>query len=139
MVCILYGWYPYDMIWLSNPSPASTSGSSASASLVPFYNRVEVYWLYFLGYGLPYALLFRYSSFFVGYGVYLMLFPLSIMMSCVSDFHYRTSLGRNKIELPPFRIFRWSQYGANALLRLANKQIMGSQKLQQQQRSRKVQ
>ena len=138
MVSILYGWYPYDMIWLSNPS--STSGSaSTSSSLNHFFNRVEVYWLYFLGYGLPYALLFRYSSFFVGYGVYLMVFPLSIMMSCVSDFHYRTSMGRNKNDLPPFRIFRWSQYGANALLRLINKYIMSNQKQQQQElRNRKV-
>jgi hypothetical protein len=131
MVSVLYGWYPHEMIWLSNPTPSSSesgSGSSPSSSLTPLYNRVETYWLYFLGYGLPYTLLFRYSSFFVGYGVYLMVFPLSIMASCVSDYHYhRTpSFGTKgrRTELPPFRLFRWSQYGANAVLEYINRQVM---------------
>jgi hypothetical protein len=137
MTSVLYGWYPHEMIWLSSPSSKLESSSdSPASSLTPLYNRVETYWLYFLGYGLPYTLLFRYSSFFVGYGVYLMVFPLSIMMSCVSDFRYRRTLpaprsGAKVLEavvLPPFRLFRWSQYGANALLQHINRQVMRSQR-----------
>lgn len=132
MTSILYGWYPYDMIWLSNlsstPSPSSTYSSSPAihTSLLQYYNRVELYWIYFFGFGIPFTLLFYNTSFFVGYGVYLMTFPLSIIVASVSQYQYDLNISdspKHHFKLPPFRIFRYSVYLANVILSYVNKRF----------------
>jgi hypothetical protein len=47
---------------------------------------IERHWAYFFGFGLPYVLMLRYTSFFVGYGLFLALFPFCIMMGSLSDY-----------------------------------------------------
>jgi hypothetical protein len=47
---------------------------------------IETHWPYFLGFGLPYVLLFKFTSFFIGYGIFLAIFPFGIMMGSLSDY-----------------------------------------------------
>jgi hypothetical protein len=72
---VMYGWYGFDMIWISD-------------GLEPIvrYSILERHWLYFLGFGMPYVILVKSTSFFVGYGLYLMLFPFTILISAVSSY-----------------------------------------------------
>jgi hypothetical protein len=47
---------------------------------------METHWSYFFGFGLPYTILMRSTSFFVGYGVFLALFPFCIILGSTTDF-----------------------------------------------------
>ncbi len=47
---------------------------------------IETHWSYFFGFGLPYVIILKLTSFFVGYGIFLALFPFCIMMGCTSDY-----------------------------------------------------
>ena len=47
---------------------------------------LENYWAYFFGFGLPYFLLFKFTPFFIGYGIYLALFPFCIMLGSINDY-----------------------------------------------------
>lgn len=75
MTACMYGWYAFDPTWIS-------SGMGTDDRLA----RVERHWAYFLGFGLPYLLLFKATSFFIGYGVYLSIFPVGIILGSTLDF-----------------------------------------------------
>ena len=72
---LMYGWYGFDMIWISD-----------GLDLTQRYAILEKNWLYFVGFGMPYVVLVKSTSFFVGYGLYLLLFPFTILISAVSDY-----------------------------------------------------
>jgi len=75
LMSIMYGWYAFDNHW-------STSGVDPDAR----FKIMEAHWAYFTGFGFPYTLLVKGTSFFVGYGGYLALFPFCIMLGGVSDY-----------------------------------------------------
>ena len=75
LMSIMYGWYAFDNHW-------STGGVDPDAR----FKIMEQHWAYFTGFGLPYTLLVKGTSFFVGYGGYLALFPFCIMLGGVSDY-----------------------------------------------------
>jgi hypothetical protein len=56
---------------------------------------LENYWAYFLGFGLPYFLLFKFTPFFIGYGFYLALFPFCIMLGSICD--YKAAFVSNRL------------------------------------------
>jgi len=71
---ILYGWYGFDFYWISDDWDPHDR-----------YRAVENNWAYMFGFGLPYVVLVRSSGFFLGYGLYLLLFPFCIILSTLSD------------------------------------------------------
>ena len=46
---------------------------------------MESHWAYFVGFGFPYVMLSRNTTYFVGYGIFLALFPFCIMLGCILD------------------------------------------------------
>ena len=47
---------------------------------------MERHWAYFMGFGAPYVLLLKNTSFFVGFGTFLALFPFCIMLGSLSSY-----------------------------------------------------
>ena len=47
---------------------------------------MERHWAYFVGFGSPYVLLLKSTSFFVGFGTFLALFPFCIMLGSLSSY-----------------------------------------------------
>lgn len=78
---VVYGWYGFDMVWISGGLQPSQR-----------FRLVEENWAYFCGFGLPYAVLLKSTSFFLGYGLYLMLFPFTLMLGAVSDFRLHSNI-----------------------------------------------
>lgn len=116
---VMYGWYGFDMIWASDGLDPSKR-----------YSILERHWLYFLGFGMPYVVLVKFTSFFVGYGVYLLLFPFTILISAVSSYKeaheealiyfndpalVASSARKGEVQSPvgPLRMFRLARYVAD--------------------------
>eukprot|EP00598_Pedospumella_elongata_P004784 CAMPEP_0184978260 /NCGR_PEP_ID=MMETSP1098-20130426/8821_1 /TAXON_ID=89044 /ORGANISM="Spumella elongata, Strain CCAP 955/1" /LENGTH=393 /DNA_ID=CAMNT_0027501379 /DNA_START=61 /DNA_END=1242 /DNA_ORIENTATION=- len=75
LLCLMYGWYGFDPKWIA-------SGMDPDER----FGILERHWAYFVGFGFPYVLLMENTSFFVGYGVFLALFPFCIMLGSVCDY-----------------------------------------------------
>jgi hypothetical protein len=89
IVSVLYGWYAFDYHWMCR-------GDSCDRR----FDLVEAHWAYLMGFGLPYVVVMNRYSFLVAYGVYLILFPLSIMLAAEGDYR-RRSLDALRGEEPP--------------------------------------
>jgi hypothetical protein len=110
LMSITYGWYGFDLTWISDGLDPNQR-----------YALIETYWLYFLGFGAPYVVLMKSTSFFVGYGIYLLLYPFIVMLGSVSDFetvykkydgHSSTSSVHNTNHIVKFRVFKFAKYFA---------------------------
>lgn len=75
LLCLMYGWYGFDPKWIA-------SGLDPDER----FGILEKHWAYFIGFGFPYVLLMENTSFFVGYGVFLAMFPFCIMLGSVCDY-----------------------------------------------------
>ena len=110
---ILYGWYGFDYYWLFE-------GRDADAR----FRLVERYWPYFLGFGIPYSTLVLCTSFFVGYGTYLILFPISIVLSAISDYTGAVSPMSNDFKkdatVPTIHLFALPKKITAAIITLAH-------------------
>lgn len=69
----LYGWYGFDYHWLFEGLDMDSR-----------CDRLERHWIYHIGYGAIITFIMRTTSFLVGYGIYLALFPFIILLSTVS-------------------------------------------------------
>lgn len=81
MASIFYGWYGFDATWLCEGYTPDDR-----------YRLVERHWAYLLGFGLPYTIVIKSTDFFLGYGLYLLLYPLCIISACVVDIKKRTKV-----------------------------------------------
>ena len=79
MACIFNGWYGFDATW-------SCEGLKPDER----YRLVERHWAYLLGFGLPYTIIIKSTDFFLGYGLYLVLYPLCIISASKIDIKKRT-------------------------------------------------
>ena len=104
--CIMYGWYGFDHYWI-----ADGKGPDARFQLI------EKRWVYLLGFGLPYGILVKNTTFFVGYGAYLTLFPLKIIMGSLLGDSLSNSSALKYSQSPLFRIFKLPQKLVNICLR----------------------
>lgn len=104
----LYGWYSFDPHWISTNTDPDTR-----------FGIIEKHWAYYVGFGVPYVVLFNTTGFFVGYGLFLALFPFSIILGCISD--YTLPYKDLKKALPPIRIFKFAQMQTLMILKLLNK------------------
>jgi hypothetical protein len=108
LTAALYGWYSFDPHWIATNTDPNTR-----------FGIIERHWAYYVGFGSPYVLLLNSTSFFVGYGLFLSLFPFSIILGCMSDH----SLAYKNIDrpLPPIRIFKIAQTQTLMILKFLNK------------------
>lgn len=102
MQAICYGWYGFDYHWASDGDDYKER-----------FKRVEEHWAYFLGYGLPYVLIVTHTSFLVGFGLYLMLFPFTIILS--ADSNYCVSHSGTVVPILP--LFRLPGLYANNIIK----------------------
>jgi len=75
LLCLMYGWYGYDPKWIA-------SGLDPDQR----FGILERHWAYFVGFGCPYVLLGETTTFFVGYGTFLALFPFCILLGSICDY-----------------------------------------------------
>jgi hypothetical protein len=79
-------------------------------------------------YGLPYGILIRSTGFFVGYGIYLVLFPFCIIIACNTDLPSRTLLDGSDSEkkrpvIPSLPLFELPQYITSFVLGIFDKRF----------------
>lgn len=103
MSCILYAWYCFDYRW-------TTLGLDPDAR----FAIIEKHWPYFIGFGFPFVLLNKSTSFFVGYGGFLTYFPLAVMIGTVVD--YEKSSQSQSTKIAPLRIFSLTRFSAKAIV-----------------------
>jgi len=75
LLCLMYGWYAFDPKWIAEGLDPDSR-----------FCLLERYWAYFVGFGLPCVLLLENTSFFVGFGVFLSIFPFCILIGSVQDY-----------------------------------------------------
>lgn len=101
--------------WLAR----SASGLDPDARLL----IIEQNWAYFVGFGCPSVLLLRSTSFFMGYGIYLALFPVCIILGGLSDHSFTSkSLGFHHSSVP---LFHFARQWTLSLLKIASKCVVG--------------
>jgi Etoposide-induced protein 2.4 (EI24) len=108
LLSVLYGWYGFDPHWTASQINPDTR-----------FGIIEKHWAYFVGFGAPYVLLVKLTSFFVGYGWFLAMFPFCIMLGGTCD--YATPYKSLKVALPPLRIFKIAQTWTLMLLKVIGK------------------
>ncbi|CAM9473077.1 unnamed protein product, partial [Ectocarpus fasciculatus] len=99
---VCYGWYGFDYHW-----------SAAGDDYKLRFKRVEDHWAYFVGYGLPYVLVISQSTFFVGFGIYLILFPIALILSAESNFQVSNS----GVSIPAVHVFKLPGYFASIIIK----------------------
>lgn len=119
----MYGWYSFDPFWIaSDVDPDQRLGI------------IEHHWAYFIGFGLPYILLFKLLPFFAAYGLFMALFPFCIMLGSVSD--YKQPYEAEEAKPLPLAIFRPARVWALWLVKQVDAHS-GIQQLVQRTRGRK--
>lgn len=116
LMSALYSWYAFDPKWIGD----DVSPDERFAIL-------EKHLAYFLGFGLPYVMLNKLTSFFVGFGGFLMVFPLAIILGSVTDYSapYRDLDVKNTYKL---RIFKPAQIWTLQALKLLGQKAVGKRK-----------
>lgn len=107
---VCYGWYGFDYHW-----------SAAGDDYKLRFKRVEDHWAYFVGYGLPYVLVISQSTFFVGFGIYLILFPIALILSAESNFQVSNS----GVSIPAVHVFKLPGYFASIIIKFVLKSSGG--------------
>lgn len=75
LMSALYAWYAFDPKWISDEVAPDER-----------FAIMEQHLPYFLGFGLPFVLLNKMTSFFVGFGGFMMIFPFCIILGTVTDY-----------------------------------------------------
>jgi len=122
-LCLMYGWYGFDPKWIA-------SGMDPDER----FGILERHWAYFMGFGFPYVMLMENTSFFVGYGTFLALFPFCIMLGSVSEYTdaYATHMPKKSptldIRSNSLPIFKTAQNWTLMAIRNIDKQSYDSRK-----------
>lgn len=112
LMSVLYGWYSFDSYW-------SAEGLTADEK----FNLVEKYWPYYAGFGFINVIITSSTSFFIGYGTYLALFPFTVILASVSS---TTNELEKEYKLPPLRIFKFSQLTASRVIEFIDRKLRAS-------------
>ena len=119
----MYGWYGFDPKWIA-------SGMDPDER----FGILERHWAYFMGFGFPYVMLMENTSFFVGYGTFLALFPFCIMLGSVSEYtdayaaHMPKKSATLDIRSNSLPIFKTAQNWTLLAIRYIDKQSYDSRK-----------
>lgn len=123
LMTTLYAWYCFDPIWIAqgvNPDER--------------FSRIHKHLSYFLGFGIPYTILLKNTSFFVGFAIFLMVFPLSVILGSVSDY----SRPHREYDVKPVSyvpVFRLAQEWTLYVLKPFNKRAGSSKPAEKDGRS----
>lgn len=100
---ILYAYYSFDALWIAcGDEPDSR------------FNRIEETWIYYFAFGLPYVLVVRQLNFFIGYGCFLSVFPIMLLLAAIADSKTRNIPSTNKSEISKFyKVFKISRIVAS--------------------------
>lgn len=107
----LYAWYSFDPAWIAQ-------GVAPDERFLCIHKHLA----YFLGFGLPYTVLVKTTSFFIGFSAFLMLFPLSIIVASVSDY----AAPYRELEVKPMdrlQVFKLAQRWTLLLIRPFSKKV----------------
>ena len=115
--CALYGWYGFDPYWIATGLDPDER-----------FTIMETHWAYFVGFGLPYVLLGRNTTFFVGYGIFLALFPFCIMLGCTLDYDEPYKKINKKVK--PLMIYKPAKIWTAAALYWIGKKTSKKEKSQ---------
>jgi len=104
--CVLYGWYGFDPHWIAERKAP-----------VERFGIIQKHWAYFVGFGMPYVIIMRTTSFFVGYGIYLGLFPFCIMLACtaIQENKYQAAYPK-KYNIAEIEIFYYAKLWSQMVL-----------------------
>lgn len=126
LMAALYGWYAFDPKWISDEVAPDVR-----------FAIMEQYLPYFIGFGFPYVLLNKMTSFFIGFGGFMMVFPFCIILGTVTDYSQAVkSVGLSESStMVKFRIFKpaevWTlaalKYFGNKIVRKAEKKYRESE------------
>lgn len=128
LLCLMYGWYAFDPKWIAEGLDPDSR-----------FCLLERHWAYFVGYGLPCVLLLENTSFFVGFGVFLSIFPFCILTGSVQDYtlpYKRYSSGSGDIKdredgiIISIPVFRAAQVWTLSLLQYIDSKYVKSRKQQ---------
>lgn len=108
LLSIMYGWYGFDPHWIAAGLDPDTR-----------FGKIEKYWAYFFGFGAPYLILVKTTSFFVGYGWFLALFPFCIMLGGTCD--YAAPYKSLAVSPAPLRVFKCAQIWTLSALKILGK------------------
>lgn len=114
MTAFMYGWYGFDPQWIA---------SDVSPDLR--FTIMENHFAYFLGFGFPYMVLNKTTSFFTGFGGYLALFPFCVLLGAVLDYHkpyakYRVAVGESDDMAVSVPVFYLAKQWALKTIQLIN-------------------
>ena len=125
--------YIHSLLYICILLYTRTGRISSGADPDTRFSRVEKFWPYFLGFGLPYLLLMKLTDFYVGYGLFLALFPFCIMLGSIYDYRIAPSYtsegtvtgsgtgdgkGEGKhMRIPPLPVFGLARKWTQGLLR----------------------
>jgi hypothetical protein len=126
LMSVLYAWYAFDPKWIAhqiNPDER--------------FAMIEKHLAYFLGFGVPSVLLLKTTSFFVGFGAFLMLFPFWIILGSTTEFasHYEA---RGVDPVQRYRIFKLSQVWTLKALKFFGADIEKTRKLLDKQKQKRL-
>eukprot|EP01041_Mallomonas_annulata_P009687 gene9687-20139_t len=124
LMSILYGWYGFDYEW-----------SAECVEVDARYRIIESHWPYFFGFGFPSALLICNTGFFMGYGIFLALFPFTVILGSLSDYEqsYNNNDNNNdnknkkKVKIPNLPIFLHPQKFSLMLTKVLYKRLQGKE------------
>lgn len=108
LLSIMYGWYGFDPHWIAAGIDPDTR-----------FGKIEKHWAYFLGFGAPYLILVKSTSFFVGYGWFLALFPFCIMLGGTCD--YTAPYKSLAVSPAPLRVAKCAQVWTLSALKMIGK------------------
>lgn len=101
-LCLMYGWYGFDPKWIAEGLDPDSR-----------FRILQRYWAYFVGFGFPYVVLLENTSFFIGFGTFLSIFPFCILLGSILPYAhaYESFSKHDVIELPVFKPAKlWTLY-----------------------------
>ena len=95
-LCLLYSFYAFEYAWIYT-----------NLTVKQRIERIELYWPYFIGFGLPLTLISTqlFKSIIVNECIFSILFPFAIVAATSVQFHERIKLPSNSPAIVPLNIF----------------------------------
>jgi etoposide-induced 2.4 mRNA len=95
-LCLLYSFYAFEYAWIYG-----------NLNVKQRVERIELYWPYFLGFGLPLTILSTqiFSSMIVNECIFSILFPFAIVAATSVNFNERIKLQQTQTNIVPLNIF----------------------------------
>jgi hypothetical protein len=119
MLSLHYSAYAFDPKWIA-------SGKAPPER----FSLLEKYIFYFAGFGTPFLIINRMTSFLTGFGIFLTLFPFAVILGSTLNYRKPTEEKIGEINVAPLRVLEPAQMLADNALKQVEKLIhQGQEKL----------